>query len=195
MRINRSQSGGSEITLDWPVQRTTGTVTLEERIAELFEQLREPLYRYILMITNDPERSEELTQDCFLRLHLRLQARDSVDNVKAWLFRVAHNLAIDSARRTGGRESVVEPEAWQRFEATRADAALDPEQSMLAGERLRQVDRAIEKLSPQQRACLHLRAEGFRYREIAEILGVRESTITENLRRALARLMKELHVS
>lgn len=195
MRINRGRGGASGLSLDWPVQRTGETATLEDRIAELFEQLRDPLFAYLVMITNSPERSEELTQDSFLRLHVRLQSGGAVENVKAWLFRVAHNLAVDSARRTGGREALVEPETWQRFEDTRADDAPDPEQNVLAGERLRQVDRAIGRLSPQQRACLHLRAEGFRYREIADILGVRESTVTENLRRAFVRLMKDLHAS
>jgi RNA polymerase sigma-70 factor (ECF subfamily) len=52
---------------------------------------------------------------------------------------------------------------------------------------------ALDRLSSQQRQCLHLRTEGFRYREIAEILGVSESTVCENLRRGLSRLMKDCH--
>jgi RNA polymerase sigma-70 factor (ECF subfamily) len=52
---------------------------------------------------------------------------------------------------------------------------------------------AINRLSTQQRLCLHLRTESFRYREIANILGVSESTVCENIRRGLSRLMKDCH--
>ena len=52
---------------------------------------------------------------------------------------------------------------------------------------------AIENLSPQQRSCLHLRAEGFRYREIAGILGINPSTVGEFLQRAVKRLRKAIY--
>ena len=49
---------------------------------------------------------------------------------------------------------------------------------------------ALDTLSPQQRQCLHLRAEGLRYREIAETIGVGISTVGEFLNRAVTRLRK-----
>lgn len=53
--------------------------------------------------------------------------------------------------------------------------------------------RAVEGLSKQQRQCLHLRAEGFRYREIGEVLGIRISTVNEFVKRAVSRLRKARH--
>jgi len=51
---------------------------------------------------------------------------------------------------------------------------------------------AVAALSPQQRQCLHLRTEGFRYREIAAILNISDSSVGEFLRRAIVRLRKAL---
>ena len=53
------------------------------------------------------------------------------------------------------------------------------------------VQTAMSSLSEQQKQCLFLRAEGFRYREIAEILGVSISTVAESLRRAIRKLTSE----
>jgi len=58
---------------------------------------------------------------------------------------------------------------------------------------MEQLRLAIGSLSPQQRSCLHLRAEGFRYREIAGILGINPSTVGEFLQRAVKRLRKVLY--
>ena len=60
---------------------------------------------------------------------------------------------------------------------------------MLRKEKVLRVYAAISMLSAQQKQCLYLRAEGFRYREIAEILGVTISTVAESLRRAIKKLM------
>ena len=61
---------------------------------------------------------------------------------------------------------------------------------MIEREKLLRMHRAAETLSPQQRQCLHLRAEGLRYQEIADTIGVSVSTVSEFLKRAIVRLRK-----
>jgi RNA polymerase sigma-70 factor (ECF subfamily) len=56
---------------------------------------------------------------------------------------------------------------------------------------LQAVQRRLAQLSSQERHCLYLRAEGFRYREIAEILGITRASVAEFLRRALRKLMRD----
>ena len=56
----------------------------------------------------------------------------------------------------------------------------------------RDVVAAVRDLSPQQRNCLHLRAQGLRYREIAETMGISSSAVGEFLRRAVVRLKEAL---
>jgi RNA polymerase sigma-70 factor (ECF subfamily) len=57
-------------------------------------------------------------------------------------------------------------------------------------QRRMRLERAIGDLSGQQRQCLFLRAEGLRYREIAEAIGISSSSVSEFLKRAVTKLRK-----
>lgn len=160
-------------------------VTCEDTISRLFEEARDDVYRYLLLLGLPSPQAQEATQEVFLRLYVVLRRGERVDNLRAWIFRVAHNhgLSLRSLERT-----VV------ALDPRLPDAREDPEQLLLNRERSARFHRAVAGLSQQQQVCLYLRAEGFRYREIADILGVSDSTVGEFLRRAIARLRKALHV-
>jgi RNA polymerase sigma-70 factor, ECF subfamily len=74
-----------------------------------------------------------------------------------------------------------------------ASGSASPERVLLEREKFRRLHDAVSALSPQQRHCLHLRVEGFRYREIAEIVGISTSTVGEFLGRAVKRLRRALY--
>jgi RNA polymerase sigma-70 factor, ECF subfamily len=172
-------------------QRTvTPEVTLDEKINQLFTSLRGPLYRYLVEAFGHPAEAEEIAQEAFLRLYRVLQRGEEVAHERAWLFRVAHNLALDQLKSLKFAQ-VLEPEAWERLAEARGDGRMNPEQHTLERERLARVRAALTSLSPQERQCLHLRAEGFRYREIGEILGISQWTVVEFLRRGIRKLMRE----
>ena len=65
-----------------------------------------------------------------------------------------------------------------------------PERSIIDAQRRQIIDAAIRELSPQQRQCLHLRAEGLRYHEIASTIGISISSVAVFLRRAVSKLRK-----
>lgn len=69
------------------------TVRLEERVAHLYDELRSPLYRYLLCMRVLPEEAEEVIQESFLRLYKHLHAQGAEDILRGWIFRVAHNVA------------------------------------------------------------------------------------------------------
>ncbi len=174
----------------WLLGTATPADAVEERINSLFQQFREPLFRYLLVLSRDAGEAEDLAQEAFLRLYQELRARRSVDHAKSWLFRTGHNLAIDRHRTRDGRfEDSLEKAARHLIDERQPSS----EEAMLRQERLGLMRAAVERLSGQQRLCLHLRTEGFRYREIAAIMRVSESTVCENIRRGLARLTKEMH--
>ncbi len=112
--------------------------------------------------------------------------RDVVD-LRSWVFRVAHNLAINQQK---GRQRLetLDARAWERLCELRLDPAPNPEQRLLRVEKFERLHAAIARLSPQERQCLHLRAEGLRYREIAEILGLSTATVAKSLYRAINQL-------
>jgi DNA-directed RNA polymerase specialized sigma24 family protein len=64
-------------------------------VPEFYDQFSEPAYRYLLSLRLSPETAEDLVHESFLRLHRALgEKKVRTDCVRAWLFRVAHNLAI-----------------------------------------------------------------------------------------------------
>ena len=156
-------------------------MTLSERVHRLFEELRVPVFRYVMRKTRDSGRAEEITQETFLRLFRHLKEEGSVDNPKAWLFTVANNLAIDASRSNSHIQDLDET-TWSRIEDMRLGAA-DPEKLTLQRERLERLRLAVLNLTALQRECLHLRAEGLRYREIADLMSISISTVADAVRR------------
>jgi RNA polymerase sigma-70 factor (ECF subfamily) len=173
--------------LDQEGQRT---LKLELQITQLFDELRQPIRRYLLCLNVSPMETEEIIQDTFLRLFRHLHSGGREDNLRGWIFRVAHNIGINELKR----RKYVGPSSSRDGADLRAlsiDPAPNPEELLLRKERLVRTHEAISTLSGRQKQCLYLRAEGFRYREIAELLGVTVSTVAELLHRAMKKLTKE----
>src|ERR1017187_9892812 len=68
---------------------TTGG--LQDQVAQLFEESREDVYRYLLTLGLHPGRAQEAAQEVFLRLYMTLRKGETIDNPRGWIFRVAHN--------------------------------------------------------------------------------------------------------
>src|SRR5215510_13661938 len=163
--------------------------TLEQKVTRIFQALRLPVYYYLMASLGDAATADDLTQEVFLRLYAHLHRGHSLENARLWAFRVAHNLAFDERQRHQ-RLVWLDELTWDEICASLPDPALNPEQRALQRERLRRLHQALQWLSSQERQCLLLRAEGLRYREIGEILGVGTSTVGEFFHRALRKLMK-----
>src|SRR6202789_453874 len=90
-----------EGALGLAADRTSGSMTLSERVHGLFEQLHVPVFRYLLRKTRDSGLAEDITQETFLRLFRHLHENRLLDNPRAWIFTVANNLAADVSRSEG----------------------------------------------------------------------------------------------
>jgi RNA polymerase sigma-70 factor (ECF subfamily) len=166
------------------VVRRDRTMTLQDRVAELFVEAREDVYRYLLTLGLFPPQAQEGAQEVFLRLYAALKRGEEIQNPRAWIFRVAHNLGL----KIRERQSFQAPfEADLEALITRSD---DPEQTLIERERHLRFHNAIRRLSEQQQRCLMLRLEGLRYPEIGAVLGISPSAVGEFLRRAISRLKK-----
>jgi RNA polymerase sigma-70 factor, ECF subfamily len=155
----------------------------------LFTELRAPLRRYVMSLGLSSEDADEVAQETFLRLHSHLLAQGRVENLRGWIFRVAQNLAHDQRRRSSTRAAGSLDESAEAQHAV--DAQAGPEQQLLQDERTARLHQAMQALPARQQQCLRLRAEGLRYREIAEALGVGVSTVAEAIHQALTRLGKD----
>lgn len=162
-----------------------------KKVIDLYDTLRPSLHAYLACLGLTSEESEDITQECFLRLLRHLLEERPESNLRAWIFRVAYNLSMD-IHRLGQRLQVGSAEDIG-FSAVRpVDTALTPEQQVMNKERLQHLEKAISLLTSQQRHCVLLRAEGLRYREIASVLGVSTPRVAELLQRALLRLAAQL---
>jgi RNA polymerase sigma-70 factor (ECF subfamily) len=164
------------------------TLKLEEHITQLFSDLREPVYGYLLCIGVSPTEADEIVQESFFRLYRHLHAGGREDNLRRWIYRVAHNISINEFK-SRRRFVPIPPEDLAESNAV-VDLRRGPEELLLRREKMARVHAAISTLSEQQKQCLYLRAEGFRYREIAEVLEVTISTVAESLRRAIQKLTR-----
>jgi len=191
--LNLGETAGRalpERALALAADRTSGSMTLGERVHSLFEQLRIPVFRYLLRKTRDSGRAEDITQETFLRLFRHLRENRLLDNPKAWIFTVAKNLAVDASRDESHLKDLDET-TLKNVEESRSGLQADPEKLMLQRERLDRLHIAVLNLTPLQRECLHLRAEGLRYREIAGLLELSPSTVMDAVRRATLKLARE----
>jgi len=158
---------------------------LQDQVAQLFLDLREDVYRYLLTLGLYPAQAQEATQEVFLRLYSTLKGGEKIESHRAWIFKVAHNLGLKSRIRQD-REAPFDPNLEARIESLTPN----PERELLDRERDLRFHRAVEGLSEQQRRCLMLRLEGLRYPEIGSALGISPSSVGEFLRRAMARLRR-----
>ena len=158
---------------------------LQDRVAKLFEEARDDVYRYLLTLGLHPPRAQEAVQEVFLRLYVALKKGEDIQNPRGWVFRVAHNHGL-KLRERQATEAPFDAELELRL----TSATENPERQLLDKERTLRFHKAVEGLSEQQRRCLFLRMEGMRYPEIGAAMGISASAVGEFLRRAILRLRK-----
>jgi RNA polymerase sigma-70 factor, ECF subfamily len=177
---------GDSLSLNLPLARYA---TDSCEATALYRELRKPLLRYLVGLGLSREEAQDVVQDAFLSLHKHVAAGGSQENIRSWLFRVAHNRARNCqksyARRLGGPLDAV-------FDSISQEAT--PEQAVLAKEKFHRLDKAIRSLAAPERECLMLRAEGLRYREIGEVLGIPTSTVSDTVDRAVKKLAEKCNV-
>ena len=158
---------------------------LEYEVVELFTQFRGPLLRYVSALGLALHDGEEIVQEVFVALFQHLRQGKPKTNLKGWVFRVAHNLALKQRIRNGRREKLHRPED-ESMECLAHE--LNPEEHIAGAQRRERLLAIVETLPETDRCCLYLRAEGLRYRQIAEVLEISLGGVSLALGRALARL-------
>jgi len=170
-------------------ERESAASPLVEEVVGLFDQLRDRLLRYVISLGLAVQDGEDIVQEVFLSLFQHLQQGRSRENLQAWTFRVAHNQALKrrTQARTGAQQLGGEG-------ASPADLVLDPhpgpEDQFASSQRRRRVMAVVTALPETDRRCLILRAEGLRYREIAEVLDISLGAVSLSLERSLTRLAR-----
>jgi RNA polymerase sigma-70 factor (ECF subfamily) len=158
----------------------------EEQVIHLFGLFRNPLLRYVISLGLSLHDGEEIIQEVFLALFRHLQMGKSRQNLRGWVFRVAHNLALK--QRAANKKAQTMLDSDQAVARRQPDTAPNPEQQAAGNQRWQRMQAVLRVLPEQDRSCLYLRAEGLRYREIAAALGISLGSVSIALARSLARM-------
>jgi RNA polymerase sigma-70 factor (ECF subfamily) len=156
-------------------------------LAEIYDCYAEPIYRYLYRYLGNAHLAEDLTSEVFLKL-LRVlgTSRAPRDQLKGWLYRVAHNLAMDWFRQQAKGEALPLNEELVSDSAS-LTATIEERQDQ---DRLRQ---AICQLTPSQQQVILLRfGEGLKIKQVGQLMGKSEGSIKLVQYRALKRLRKIL---
>src|ERR1700740_281843 len=115
----------------------------------LYRELRRPLLRYLVCLGLSTDEAQDAVQDAFLSLHRHLASGGSQENIRSWVFRVAHNQARN--RQTSYHRRFGEPLDLET--ALRLDPTT-PERVVLEKEKFRRLGMAIRQLTESERECL-----------------------------------------
>jgi RNA polymerase sigma-70 factor (ECF subfamily) len=153
----------------------------------LFEAHAEPLYAVLVYRTSDPQLAEDLLADTFeraLRSRSRFDPRRGTE--KNWIYAIAVNLVRDQARRQRAERSALE-----RVGAHERRWTHDGEFGVVEDRDL--LGRALIELSDDEREAIALRfGSDLKVREVAQVLGDRESAVEKRISRALQKLREAL---
>jgi RNA polymerase sigma-70 factor, ECF subfamily len=176
------------------VEALRGSGAACEALVRRFER---PVYNLIARLVQDPGMAEDLTQETFIKMFRALGTYDPRLRFSSWLFRIAHNTAIDYLRQR--RPALVAPivdeaDGERDRLASIADiTAMSPERAASNRELAAALEVAIDRLRPEYRSAIVLRhQEGLEYEEIAHVLDLPLGTVKTYLHRARRELARHL---
>ena len=147
----------------------------EPAFETIVERYRRALMRYVSRLL-PPERAEDVVQQAFVNAYEAMQRGDAELNLKPWLYRIAHNTALNALRDRGLRHDELDESI---------DGVERPDQALERTQGLRDVLVAVQALPNRQRDAIVLRElEGRSYAEIALALGVTDGAVRQLLNRA-----------
>lgn len=162
---------------------------------ELVRRYQRPITSYVYRMLGDYESSLDVTQEVFIKIYNSLDKYSPQYKFSTWLYRIAHNAAIDHMRRN----SV----AAQSLEAENADGSYQiqlestnpsPEQDRERAEWRTQIDDVVRSLPPPYRDLILLRhSRDLSYDEIAEVTGLPLGTVKNRLFRA-REMMRQIFI-
>lgn len=149
-------------------------------IDALFRRYHPSLFRYLCKLTGDADVAADAAQESFVRL-LRQDLPEA--EARPWLFTVATNLVRDGARKGARRERLLAEIPLPQHAGARADEMVERNEEI---ERVRAV---LARMPERDRQLLLMREEGFRYEEMAQVVGVAPGSVGTLIARALKRFV------
>jgi RNA polymerase sigma-70 factor (ECF subfamily) len=172
----------------------------EPAYRELVRRYQRPVFSLIYRLVRDREKAEDLSQDTFIKVLNAIDRYDPSFKFSSWIFKIAHNTALDQLRRREPETLSLEGSPHARTEAeveastiTPESGTENPEQYTASRELGSVIEQAIGRLRPEYRTAILLcHVEGRPYDEIATIMAVPLGTVKTYIHRARNELKKQL---
>lgn len=167
----------------------------EDGFEELVRRYQRPITGYIYRMLNDYESSLDVTQEVFIKVYNSLERYSSDYKFSTWLYRIAHNAAIDYLRRNSANLQSLETEnADGAYQLQIESPLLSPEQERERSEWRSEIEAVVKCLPSAYKELILLRhAQDLSYDEIAEVTGLPLGTVKNRLFRA-REMMREIFI-
>lgn len=163
-----------------------------EAFARIVDAYQGRVFGFVRRMVSDSEEAADIAQEVFIRAYQSFTRFDGRSSLRTWLFRIAHNLCVDRARRLGRapeRTSLDAADDESAFEIP--DQRWDPQTIVLDDELKAIIEHALMTMSDKLRTVLLLHdREDFAYEEIAQTLDLPIGTVKSRLFLARAHLQK-----
>lgn len=161
----------------------------EEALTDLVKEYTSPLRRFLLGMLRNEEDAKELTQETFLRFISHSRKFSDKNEMRNYLFQIAHNLAITKVTSAASRKEELTDEFSEQAKNESATSLIMME------EKKRAVLDLLQKLPPQQRRVMILRNwEDMTFKEIANVLSLSEGAVKAHYFFALRKLREEIEL-
>ena len=164
----------------------------ESGFEELVRRYQRPIAAYVYRMVGDYDAALDLTQEVFIKVYASLSRYRPEFKFSTWIYKIAHNAAIDHLRRHATREAVASSET-DRPEVVVESRRLSPEQESERTERCSEIETVVQLLPAPYRELILLRhSQDLSYEEIAEITGLPLGTVKNRLFRAREAMREHL---
>jgi RNA polymerase sigma factor (sigma-70 family) len=177
------------VTTETVAQRTEQN----RRISEVIQQERRRLFHFIRQRVDDEGDAEDILQDVFYELTEAYRLMKPIEQVGAWLYRVARNRIIDRFRKKKPAAEVPNEEGAPRLEDLLPSPDAGPEAMYARGVLLEEFDAALEELPEEQRdVFIAHEMDGRSFKRLAEDTGLSVNTLLSRKRYAILHLRRRL---
>jgi RNA polymerase sigma-70 factor (ECF subfamily) len=158
----------------------------EDGFEELVRRYQRPIAAYVYRMVGDYEAALDLTQEVFIKVYNSLLRYRSEFKFSTWIYKIAHNSAVDHLRRSNNREQALVNEfEGEQYDLPFESRRLSPEQESERAERRAEIERVVRQLPSAYRELVLLRhSHDLSYDEIAEVTGLPLGTVKNRLFRA-----------
>ena len=167
----------------------------EDGFEELVRRYQRPITNYVYRMLNNYDAALDVTQEVFIKVYNSLARYSSEYKFSTWLYRIAHNAAIDHIRRNSVNQQSLETEnADGTYQLQIESPNPTPEQDRERSEWRTEIETVVKCLPTVYRDLILLRhAQDLSYDEIAEITNLPLGTVKNRLFRA-REMMREIFV-